>query len=54
MAFEEPTDQQDTEIDIDRSILWGLWKQKIYFEGKYSVFLDLLKKFRWRKNELDR
>jgi len=49
MTFEQSTDEQSTVIEIKRSILWGLWKQEILFEGKYSLFANLVEKLKWRK-----
>ena len=49
MTFEQSTDDQSTVIEIKRSILWGLWKQEIWFDGKFSAFEKILEKFKWRK-----
>ena len=49
MTFEQSTDEQNTDVIIERSIFWGFWKQKISFEGKHSVFEKILEKFKWRK-----
>ena len=49
MAFEEPEDKQDLDVIIERSVFWGLWRQKICFDGKYSVLKEILDKFKWKK-----